>query len=54
MSGIVGPIQLDLTKFEYAFYTAVASNTSARELMQNNQLRELTIVLASTCGKTPR
>lgn len=29
----------------YAFYTAVASNDSARELMQNDQLRELAIVL---------
>ena len=37
--------QLDLSTFEYAFYTAVASNDSARELMQNDQLRELAIVL---------
>ncbi|PTQ67017.1 HsdR family type I site-specific deoxyribonuclease [Nitrosomonas oligotropha] len=37
--------KLDLTEFEYAFYTAVASNDSARELMQNDQLRELAIVL---------
>jgi type I restriction enzyme R subunit len=37
--------KLDLTEFEYAFYTAVAGNDSARELMQNDQLRELAIVL---------
>lgn len=37
--------KLDLTEFEYAFYTAVASNDSARDLMQNDQLRELAIVL---------
>ncbi|HLP82610.1 MAG TPA: type I restriction enzyme endonuclease domain-containing protein, partial [Nitrosomonas sp.] len=36
---------LDLSTFEYAFYTAVASNDSARQLMQNDQLRELAIVL---------
>ena len=37
--------KLDLTEFEYAFYTAVAGNDSARQLMQNDQLRELAIVL---------
>ena len=37
--------KLHLSHFEYAFYTAVASNDSARELMKNNQLRELAIVL---------
>ncbi len=37
--------KLDLSTFEYAFYTAVASNDSARELMQNDILRELAIVL---------
>jgi type I restriction enzyme R subunit len=36
---------LRLTEFEYAFYTAVASNGSARELMQHDQLRELAIIL---------
>ena len=36
---------LDLTDFEYAFYTAVADNKSARELMQKDKLRELAIVL---------
>lgn len=36
---------LGLTDFEYAFYTAVASNDSAKNLMQHDQLRELAIVL---------
>jgi len=36
---------MGLTDFEYAFYTAVANNDSARELMQHNQLRELAVVL---------
>jgi type I restriction enzyme R subunit len=37
--------QMGLTDFEYAFYTAVADNDSARELMQQDQLRELAVVL---------
>jgi type I restriction enzyme R subunit len=36
---------LGLSDFEYAFYTAVASNESARELMQQDKLRELAVVL---------
>jgi len=36
---------LGLTEFEYAFYTAVANNDSAKELMQQDQLRELAVVL---------
>jgi len=36
---------MGLTDFEYAFYTAVASNDSAKELMQHDQLRELAVVL---------
>jgi type I restriction enzyme R subunit len=36
---------LGLTDFEYAFYSAVADNESARELMQQDMLRELAIVL---------
>ena len=36
---------LGLTDFEYAFYTAVAFNDSARQLMQQDQLRELAVVL---------
>ena len=36
---------LGLTDFEYAFYTAVADNKSARELMQKDKLRELAVIL---------
>jgi type I restriction enzyme R subunit len=37
--------ELSLTEFEYAFYTAVANNKSAKELMQHDKLRELAVVL---------
>lgn len=37
--------KMGLTEFEYAFYTAVANNDSARELMQKEKLRELAVVL---------
>ena len=36
---------MGLSEFEYAFYTAVANNDSARELMQHDKLRELAVVL---------
>jgi len=39
------PGKMDLSEFEYAFYTAVASNDSAIELMKKDKLRELAIVL---------
>lgn len=39
---------LGLTDFEYAFYTAVANNDSARKLMQQDKLRELAVVLTET------
>ncbi len=39
---------MGLTDFEYAFYTAVASNDSALELMQKDKLRELAVVLTET------
>ncbi len=39
---------MGLTDFEYAFYTAVANNNSARELMQKDKLRELAVVLTET------
>jgi len=39
------PKAMGLSEFEYAFYTAVASNKSARELMRKDKLRELAIVL---------
>jgi len=39
------PGKMGLTDFEYAFYTAVANNKSAVELMQKDKLRELAVVL---------
>lgn len=39
------PERLKLNPMEFAFYTAVANNNSARELMQQDKLRELAIVL---------
>ena len=36
---------LGLTDFEYAFYTAVSDNDSAKELMQKDKLRELAVIL---------
>jgi type I restriction enzyme, R subunit len=36
---------MGLSDFEYAFYTAVASNDSARELMSQDVLRELAVAL---------
>lgn len=37
--------EMGLSDFEYAFYTAVANNDSARELMEREKLRELAVVL---------
>jgi type I restriction enzyme R subunit len=39
------PKEMGLTDYEYAFYTAVADNQSARELMGKEKLKELAIVL---------
>ena len=39
------PKAMGLSEFEYAFYTAVASNDSAKEVMEKKTLRELAIVL---------
>ena len=39
------PQEMGMSTFEYAFYTAIANNKSARELMQKEKLRELAIVL---------
>ena len=39
------PYDMGLSEFEYAFYTAIADNDSARELMQKEKLRELAVVL---------
>ena len=37
--------EMGLTVFEYAFYTAVSDNDSAKELMQKDKLRELAVIL---------
>ena len=37
--------KLGLTEYEYAFYTAVANNDSAKKIMQTDKLRELAIEL---------
>ena len=34
------PREMGLSDFEYAFYTAIANNDSAREVMQKDKLRE--------------
>jgi len=39
------PQEMGLSTYEYAFYTAVANNKSARELMKKEKLRELAVVL---------
>jgi type I restriction enzyme R subunit len=39
------PEEMGLTDYEYAFYTAIADNKSARELMGKDALRELAVVL---------
>lgn len=39
------PKEMGLSEFEYAFYTAVANNDSATELMGKDKLRELAVVL---------
>ena len=41
--------KLGLTDFEYAFYTAVANNDSAKQLMQQDKLRELAVDFDRTC-----
>jgi type I restriction enzyme R subunit len=39
------PQEMGLSDFEYAFYTAIANNESARQVMEKNKLRELAVVL---------
>lgn len=39
------PEQIGLSIYEYAFYSAIASNQSAREVMEKDKLRELAVVL---------
>ncbi|NLY73822.1 MAG: DUF3387 domain-containing protein, partial [Firmicutes bacterium] len=39
------PQEMGLTDYEYAFYTAIADNESAREVMGKEKLRDLAVVL---------
>jgi type I restriction enzyme R subunit len=39
------PQEMGLSDFEYAFYTAIANNDSARQVMAKDKLRELAVVL---------
>jgi len=39
------PQEMGLSDFEYAFYSAIANNDSAKELMEKEVLRELAVVL---------
>ena len=34
-----------MSEYEYAFYTAIANNESAREVLEKDKLRELAVVL---------
>lgn len=43
---------LGLTEYEYAFYTALADNDSAREVMQKDKLRELAVELSERVKKS--
>ena len=39
------PQEMGLSDYEYAFYTAIANNESARQVMEKAKLRELAVVL---------
>ncbi|NUN09073.1 MAG: type I restriction endonuclease subunit R [Ignavibacteriaceae bacterium] len=39
------PGEMGLSDYEYAFYTAIANNDSARQVMEKDKLRELAVVL---------
>ena len=39
------PQEMGMSDYEYAFYTAIANNDSARQLMAQDKLRELAVVL---------
>ena len=42
---------MNLSEYEYAFYSAVSENDSAKELMQKDILRELAVVLTEQIRK---
>lgn len=39
------PREMGLSEYEYAFYTAISNNDSARKVMKKDKLRELAVVL---------
>lgn len=39
------PEEMGLSDYEYAFYTAIANNESAKQLMEQDKLREIAVVL---------
>jgi len=41
-----------LTEYEYAFYTAIANNDSAKEVLEKDKLRELATVLFEEVRKS--
>lgn len=43
--------EIGLTDFEYAFYTALADNDSAKEVMGNESLKDLAVVLVNLVKK---
>jgi len=45
------PEEMGLTSYEYAFYTAIANNDSALEVMEKDKLRELAVVLYENVKK---
>lgn len=44
--------ELGLTEYEYAFYTAIANNDSAKEVLEKDKLRELATVLFEEVRKS--
>ena len=46
------PQEMGLSEFEYAFYTAIANNDSARQVMEKDKLRELAVVLFEKVKET--
>ena len=45
------PKEMGLSDLEYAFYTAIANNDSARQLMKKDKLRELAVSYLKKYGK---
>ncbi len=44
------PREMGLSDFEYAFYTAIANNDSAKEVMKKDKLRELAVVVKANAS----